>query len=43
MLVPEMTHDDEKLRRKIRRNAIMLALVSVTFFFAFMTITAFRG
>jgi uncharacterized membrane protein (DUF485 family) len=43
MLNPDMTNDDDEMRRKIRKNAIVLALVSITFFFAFMTITAFRG
>jgi Na+/proline symporter len=38
-----MTTDDEKLRRKIRTNAIVLGLVAFGFFVAFIVLTALKG
>ncbi len=38
-----MTTNDENLRRKIRRNAVLLGLVALRFFAGFMLLTALRG
>ena len=43
MSAQPMTTDDEKLRRKIRRNSVLLGLVALSFFAAFMLLTALRG
>jgi len=36
-------NDDEKLRRKIRLNAMLLGLVALGFFVTFIVLVAFRG
>jgi hypothetical protein len=38
-----MTTDDEKLRRKIRMNAIVLGLVACGFFVLFLVLTALKS
>jgi len=38
-----MTTNDAKLRRKIRWSAIVLGIVALGFFFAFMLATALKG
>jgi len=43
MGVQMMTTDDEKLRRKIRMNAIVLGLVACGFFIIFLVATVLKS
>ena len=38
-----ITEQDDKLKRKIRLNALLLGLVAFGFFVAFIAMTAIRG
>lgn len=38
-----MSTEDDKLRRKIRINAILLGLTALGFFVVFIAMTALRG